>query len=430
MSPPSWGGAAHHILSISFTELQLEPVIAAAHRRGAKITLAGSAQRFEQFAATAAKADDRIIVDLRDGDPDASLDLLVAAHRATPFAGLFVPADPEVLLAARLAERIGVPWNRVEAVERITSKWETRRALTAAGFRQPAHFLVSAEDDAGAIVAQGGAWIVKPARGTASEGVSKVTEPDQVEAAVENLRQFQPTGPFVVEQCIAPMTEYSVEGVWFGGRPVVIGVTAKRTTGAPHFVETGHTVPVVLPSDLDAEVRDVVSRGLLALGASHGQFHVEVFVQPEQPPGARVIFGEGHVRAGGDRITQITALAGVDLDALAVDAIIGRAPETPPRPTAAAASRYLVFPRGRITSVVGLDEAASLPGVEHLSIDVGVGDVLEPVVGNGARHGRFVVVAESFDRALALADQVEQTIRVEVDPSPRQGSVAVPSLTA
>jgi hypothetical protein len=50
---PSREGPAHHILSVSFTELQLEPVIAAAHERGVSVTLAGSAQRFEQFAATA-----------------------------------------------------------------------------------------------------------------------------------------------------------------------------------------------------------------------------------------------------------------------------------------------------------------------------------------------------------------------------------------
>ncbi len=334
-----------------------------------------------------------------------------------------MPADPEVLLAARFAELTGVPWNSVSAVQRITSKWETRRTLVAHGLRQPEHFLVTDVNDARVIVSGGGAWMVKPERGTASEGVSKVTEPAHVEQAVENLRRFHPSGPFVVERCIAPMIEYSVEGVWFDRAPVVVAITAKRTTGAPHFVETGHTVPDILPTELDEEIRTVVTTGLLALGASHGQFHVEVFVQPEQLPGHRVTFGEGHVRAGGDRITQILALAGLDLDALAVDAIIGRRLEQPPQATGAAASRYLIFPPGTVVSVEGVDEAVAMSGVEHLSIDVGVGDVLKSVVGNGSRHARFVVAGANFDDALALADQVEQTIRVEVDPT------AVPGLT-
>jgi len=54
---PAPNGAEHHILSLSFTELQLEPVIAAARARGVRVTLAGDAKRFEQFAETAVKAD-------------------------------------------------------------------------------------------------------------------------------------------------------------------------------------------------------------------------------------------------------------------------------------------------------------------------------------------------------------------------------------
>jgi biotin carboxylase len=407
----------HHILSISFTELQLEPVIAAAHERGAQVTLAGSASRFEQFAATAAKADGRIVVDLRGEDPEACLQALARAHRETPFTGLFVPADPEVLLAARLAAQIGVPWNSVEAVQRITSKWETRTTLAARGFRQPEHHLVADAGEAHEIVARGGMWIMKPEHGTASEGVVRVSPLSSIGRDVEHLRQFQPDGPFVVERCIAPMTEYSVEGVWFDGHPRVAGVTAKRTDGPPHFVETGHTVPAPLPRDLEREIHQVVVDGLLALGASHGQFHVEVFVQPQEAPGARVIFGEGHVRAGGDRITQIWALAGVDLDALAVDAVLGQRVERMPQPTGGAASRYLALPAGRVVAVDGLAEAAALPGVIHLSLDVGPGDITEPVVGNGSRHGRYVVAAASFDQALALADCVEQTLRITIDPA-------------
>jgi biotin carboxylase len=429
-APPS-GGAGHHILALSFTELQLEPVITAARARGARITLAGDERRFARFAATAARADGRVVVDPRGGDPDAALDILAAAHRADPFTGLFVPADPEVPLAARLAARIGVPWNSTEAVGRVTSKWETRRALATRGFVQPEHHLAADAAEARTIVARGGAWIVKPARGTASEGVSKVSAPAEVERAVANLRAFQPDDPFVVEACVAPMTEYSVEGVFFGGMPLVAGVTAKRTTGPPHFVETGHTVPVALPPDLNGEVRAVVSGGLVALGASHGQFHVEVFVRPAEPPGRRVVFGEGHVRAGGDRITQIWALAGVDLDALAVDAMMGRPIDRLPGPSGAAASRYLVFPPGRVGSVTGVEEAAALPGVVHLSVDVGAGDTIEPVVGNGSRHGRFVVAGETFEEVLALADRVERTVRVRyedatIEPAaPREPEPAV-----
>lgn len=406
-----------HILSVSFTALQLDPLIAAAHARGVRVTLAGSAERFAQFAQTAARADERVIVDLRGGDAEHCLDALAAAHQRTPFTGLFVPADPEALLAARLAERIGVPWNRVDAVRTITSKWQTRRTLAAHGFRQPEHHLVDTADAAARVVSTGGAWIIKPERGTASEGVSKVEDAASVGPALANLRCFQPTGPFVVERCVAPMTEYSVEGVWFNGRPLVAGITAKRTTGPPHFVETGHTAPVTLPPDLQAEIHEVVTGGLLALGASHGQFHVEVYVQPELPPGERVTFGEGHVRAGGDRITQIWALAGVDLDTLAVDAILGVPTDRLPRPSRGAASGFFAFPAGRVTAIEGLEEAQSLPGVVHLSIDVAPGDIIAPVVGSGNRLGRYVVQAGSFDAARALANQVERTLRVTIEPA-------------
>lgn len=406
----------HHILLVSFTSFYGMPLLRAAHARGVRVTLLGEADLFERFPDVVAAADGRIVADLQD--EAAFIPTVMASHRDDPFTALFVSREPAVIPAALLGEHLGIPWNSRAAGERIRDKWLTRQVLAHAGFRQPEHVLV---DDAVALrdllETRGGGWVAKPRRGTGSTGVSRVERPDEAEPAVAGLREAQPRGPFLVERCVEPAHEFSVEGVWLGREPCVLAVTAKTTSGPPHYIELGHTLPAPLEPQLGRTIVETATGGLRTLGLGHGLFHVEVFVDEEG-----VVFGEAHARAGGDRITTLLELVGYDLYGLALEGMFAQHPEPPPPARGGAAVRYFSFPPGRLVAVSGTEALEKLPAVRYWRLDVAPGEPIRPPTSSGDRHGCVVVTSDTAAYADEVADDLVRLVRADVLSEDRVGA--------
>ncbi len=114
--------------------------------------------------------------------------------------------------------------------------------------------------------------IVKPAARHSSSGVSVVTGPEELNAA---LTAFPPGENVLVEERIVGQ-EFSVETLVQGGRTVFASVTTKETTESVSnsFVELSHSVPCALPSAASA-LLDANHKMLDRLGFENGIAHSE-----------------------------------------------------------------------------------------------------------------------------------------------------------
>jgi hypothetical protein len=189
----------------------------------------------------------------------------------------------------------------------------------------------------------------------------------------------------------------------------VLAITAKQTTGPPHFVELGHSLPAELEPGLDAAVRDTAIRGLTVLGASRGLFHLEVFVDDRG-----VVFGEAHARPGGDRITQLLQLAGINLYGLALDGLFGAASVAQADARRVAAVRYLRFEPGILDRLEGIDTVAREPDVDCLQLTVRPGDRIDPVLHSFNRHGFLIVTGDDYAATAQRADLLRDRIHARV----------------
>ena len=70
--------------------------------------------------------------------------------------------------------------------------------------------------------------------------------------------------------------EFSVETMSVDGVCHVIQVTDKLTSGAPYFVEMGHTQPSMFAEDIKMRIAEVAKAGIKALGIDHGPSHTEI----------------------------------------------------------------------------------------------------------------------------------------------------------
>ena len=132
--------------------------------------------------------------------------------------------------------------------------------------------------------------------------------------------------------------EVSVEAFVCEGRVIIVQITDKITTGAPHFVEMGHSQPSALDEAVIHDIKDVTIKAINALEIKGGPVHVEIIVTND---GAKIV--ELGARLGGDFIaTNLVPLStGVDLVAATINWALGKDVDLQSRDNKFAAIRYL-----------------------------------------------------------------------------------------
>jgi glutathione synthase/RimK-type ligase-like ATP-grasp enzyme len=383
------GGASPVGSSIDIAALALTQ----ARSRGLRTHLTNREQALALTAEVTALADAVSAVDPED--PQACVRW--AREHGEGFDVVLGLRDQVVVPAADSAAALGAAGNRPAAVRLVRNKDQCRAALAAAGFAQPAFRLCADAAEAAAFLAETtGPWVVKPRDAMASIGVRKVDSVDDLAAAVAGLPG---TGPFLVEQFVEGR-EFSVEGVFLGGAPKVLAVTAKETLRPPHFVEAGHVLPAELAENTRAEIEGQVQAALAALDLCFGVFHVELWHSA-----AGVVLGEVHPRPGGDWLHKLLGYAIEDLElfGLIIDDVLGRPVRGDLAPTRAAAAFFLAPPPGRLLRIEGWEEVLAHPDVLHAELSVEPGAKLPPVRQSADRAGVVVVGADTPSTARELA---------------------------
>ncbi len=362
------------------------------------------------------KPEDLAVVDrmitIAKNDPRVP-ELAAALHQSEPFDAAVSFQEHGVFNAARVREELGIFGNPLSAVGLARDKGLLRQHMKARGIPSIPFALVDSADEARAFADEIG-WpvMIKPVSASGSDCVQKLTGPQDVQAAYARIASRYPGQGVIVEQfMVGP--EVSVEALSWNGRHTVLGVTDKITTGAPFFVELGHSHPSSLGAAVIAQIEALTLQLLDSMGHLHGPTHTEMIVTADGP---RVV--EAHTRTGGDRIFEMVELVhGVNLFDTTLRGFAGAFPDLAPHAPRGAAIRYFDLPEGVVTHVAGIDEARAMPGIVRIEHSLETGKPSMPVRKSGDRLG--YVLAQGADRAEAVrrVEDAMARIRVVVESS-------------
>ncbi|WP_228688185.1 pyridoxal-phosphate dependent enzyme [Amycolatopsis keratiniphila] len=355
------------------------------------------------------------------GSHTALLDLVSRWAERTTVAGVTTTSELYAQAAAEVAEALGLPGPRPSGVAACRDKARTREILTAAGLTQPLYVEVDDPAEVAAACAVVGLpCVVKPVGDTGSMNVRLCDDPDEAAAHVAHILgvthnvRGQPVSRRVLVEAFVPGPEVSVETVTLDGVTQWAGVTEKRTTAGPHFVETGHVFPAGLAPKAAAAVTDAVTRALQAVGLDHGVAHTEVRLGPAGPAVVEI-----NPRPAGGMIPELVRLAaGVDLLDLHLRLSAGQRVG----PVAAAvdthtAIRFLLAPEeGVLVTVGGTDRAWRVAGVRDIAVGATAGARVRPPRSAYDRLGHVIAAAGDRAGALAVVDAALQTLTVVVEP--------------
>lgn len=338
------------------------------------------------------------IMALHFDQPASAADIALREMKGTPHAVLAVD-DSGVELAAVLAERLGLPGNRAEAVRRVRDKLAFRELLRAGGFRCPAFQHLSSGEKLSAAVKF--PVVVKARRLSASRGVIRADDPQALVRAVHWVRAIQARADrdaealgLVVEDFI-PGREYALEGSLRRGELTTLALFDKPDPlDGPYFEETLYVTPSRLPQRLQHAIHEEVARACRAAGLATGPVHAEVRVNDQG-----VWLLEVAPRSIGGLCGRVLHhLLGMSLEEMILRQAVSELPSIPVVGNAAAGVMMIPIPlRGIYRGLEGLAAAEAVPGITGVAITAEPGQVIAPPP-DGASYLGFI-----FSRAATPA---------------------------
>ncbi len=293
-------------------------------------------------------------------------------------------SDRPMKVVAKVGEALGLHTISEDTALKVTNKGAMREALKKGNVPIPLYYVSNNEND---FIQNSKSFplpfIVKPSDNSGSRGVTLVEKAEDALPAYRYARNNCSDGAVLIEEyMVGP--EVSVE-IFVTDEPNVIQITDKITTGAPHFVEMGHTQPSRLPAEVINEIKAVAIDAVRALGISSGPAHAELIVTEK---GAKIV--EVGARLGGDYITTdlVPLSTGVDMVKATVLCALDEEVDIEKKFSRVSAVRYFSFD-------------------SYININSNVSDMIQrmyvnkmdkrEIMSSRDREGFYIVSAADFD---------------------------------
>ena len=253
--------------------------------------------------------------------------ILEKCKKIKPDAITSVASDLATLTVNYLAEKLGLAGNSLECTKISTNKYEMRKAFQKYGVSVPKFFEISDVNDLSKIKEMKTPIIVKPTDRSGSRSITKIedlSDEEKLKTAIRDAIEVSFEKKAIVEEYIDG-DELSAEGITYNGKHTILTITRKQTTGAPHFIETGHTEPAGLSNEMQEKVKKEVIAGLNSLKIKNSASHAEFKITPE----GEVKIIEIGARMGGDCIGSdlVQISTGYDFLKMVIDVALGNKPD-------------------------------------------------------------------------------------------------------
>lgn len=254
--------------------------------------------------------------------------------------------------------------------------------------------------------------IIKPADNSGSRGIRLVNNYDS-----ENLRRIYDycinnsnSGSLVVEEYMEGQ-EVSVETISKNGICNVIQVTDKITTGAPYFVEMGHSQPSQIEYSIVKKIKKVAIDANRAIGITDGPSHTEIKITKDGP---KIV--EIGARLGGDNITThlVPYSTGVNMVEASINIAIGEEIDIKKKFDLASAIIYKKCDLGKIIEITGISEATKVAGIKDIKIIHGVGDYSAVIKNSNDRVGYAISQHDTVKQAINSCETALKKLEIKV----------------
>ncbi len=311
--------------------------------------------------------------------------ILEKCREIKPAGIVSIASDLAVVTVSYVAEKLNLIGNGMESAKISTNKYLMRKAFEANKDPSP-RYCRSDEMTDEMLQNMHLPLIVKPVDRSGSRGVTKITDRSEIRDAVKRAEEQSFENLAVIEEFIEG-DEYSVEYISWEGRHTFLALTQKYTTGAPHFIETGHVEPAIVSEETLGNIQKTVVHALDSLLIKYGASHTEIKVTP----GGDVKIIEIGARMGGDCIGSdlVQISTGYDFVNMVIDIACGKQPSF---------EKVCTPQRAEVRFLFGKEDFQRLEELKKTNPDClyRVSELKEPeegitVTDSSARYGYYII---------------------------------------
>ena len=341
--------------------------------------------------------------------------VLEAARRNHIHGIMTLASDMPMRTVAYVCKNMGLSGIDEETAYKATDKVYMRKALRAGNVPIPAFYRIKTKAEYLDTIDQISAdCIVKPADNSGSRGVSlihKGADVQTIESAYQYAKSCSRSGGILVEEYMKG-PEVSVETLSINGVCSIIQITDKLTTGAPHFVEMGHSQPSRLEESVQQEIKRVATLANQAIGIRQGPSHTEIIVTEQGP---KIV--EIGARLGGDCITThlVPLSTGVDMVEITIRIALGESPVIPKINGCGSAIRYFRQSSGIVRAIEGISQAEKMKGIREIQIVHGIGEKIGEVNDSASRMGFVIAQDATAEDAVKDCENALKAVQIIVE---------------
>lgn len=342
------------------------------------------------------------------GAPEELLDL----HDRAPLTAITTFAETNIRLTAEIAVLLNLPYHSPECAMTLTDKSAQRAALARAGLGIRFGVADTPEHAAELVRRLGVDCVVKPLTGSGSRHTYSVNPKDALSVRNHPAEMYPAIVEARLEDGRHPRSELladlvSVETIFTGGRLRHLGVSGRFRLAEP-FRETGTVFPSHLPEPLLAELTEVTTRALSAIGVTTGATHTELKLTPGGP---QLIEVNGRLGGHVGRLMELST--GINAVELVIRTACGL-PISVPSETAVTGVAMLVPPveATRLDSPVPTRQLQAVDGVVAVDVHTQPGTPVDYRMGWQAhiacvwyRTADWSTLSTAHTAVLEVADQ-------------------------
>lgn len=336
--------------------------------------------------------------------------IMQLAMQIKPDAIITAATDMPMRTIAQIGEQLGYNTISYDTSLKATDKFLMRSALKEAGVPVPEFILAKnkSEYDVATSKIQG-SKIIKPVDSSGSRGIYLLNNESESDDAFNHAMNHSRDKKILVEECMVGK-EVSVETMTINNNTSVVAITDKLTSGAPHFIETGHHIPSLLDNNTQKKIREITKEAIQAIGLKNGPAHTEIIVTEEGP---KVV--EIGARLGGDFITSHLVKNGTSIDLIKQHILqsLGELKSLENKiEYYGAAIRYFQVTPGIVQNIEIPEEITKNNNVLELEFNYNVGDRVRKVKSSSDRFGYIICKGKTVEKAIELCDSYVDMINI------------------
>ena len=320
--------------------------------------------------------------------------------------------DMPMRAVAAACTACNLPGISYETAVKATDKAEMIKAFEEQGVDHPWYFVADSKYNLEAILDRiSFPCIMKPTDNAGSRGVVLAHNKEGLKNAYKYSQGESRSGTVIIEEYLQG-PEFSIEVMVVDDEPHVLQITDKLTTGAPHFVEMGHSQPSRQNAENQEKIKDLAIRACKAVGINCGPAHVEIILTNDGPK-----MVELGARMGGDCITThlVPLSTGIDMVASTIKVACGEQTDLTQKLHKGSAIRYFKNQPGLIKAISGIEEANEMDGVREVNIVHQVGETALEIGSSVDRIGFVIAQGANAEEAVAICEQALSVIKVVVE---------------